>query len=81
LERGRLFLLASMVGLRRAEIDRLEWIAFDWQLAKLHIGVTEHFAVKSQGSIGDVDLDPELMALFRNFHEHRNRLFRRRFSD
>ena len=50
-----------MVGLRRAEIDQLEWTAFDWQLEKLHIGVTEHFAVKSQGSIGDVDLDRELM--------------------
>ena len=54
-EAFKAFLLASMVGLRRAEIDQLEWTAFDWQLEKLHIGVTEHFAVKSQGSIGDVD--------------------------
>jgi hypothetical protein len=59
-ESFKVFLLACMVGLRRGEIDRLEWTAFDWQLEKLHIGVTEHFAVKSQGSIGDVDLDPEL---------------------
>jgi hypothetical protein len=74
-ESFKVFLLASMVGLRRAEIDRLEWTAFDWQLDKLHIGVTEHFAVKSQGSIGDVDLDPELIALFRNFYKHRTGSF------
>jgi integrase len=74
-ESFKVFLLASMVGLRRGEIDRLEWTAFDWQLERLHIGVTEHFAVKSQGSIGDVDLDPELVALFKNFYEHRTGSF------
>jgi integrase len=74
-ESFKVFLLASMVGLRRAEIDRLEWIAFDWQLDKLHIGVTEHFAVKSQGSIGHVDLDSELTALFKNFYLHRTGTF------
>jgi hypothetical protein len=58
-EAFKVFLLASMAGLRRAEIDQLEWTAFDSHPQKLHIGVTEHFAVKSQGSIGDVDLDHE----------------------
>ena len=70
-ESFEVFPLASMAGLRRAEIDRLEWTAFDWQLEKLHIGVTEHFAVKSQGSIDDVDLDPELVALLKDFYKHR----------
>jgi integrase len=74
-ESFKVFLLACMVGLRRGEIDRLEWTAFDWQLEKLHIGVTEHFAVKSQGSIGDVDLDPELLALFKNFYQRRRGSF------
>jgi integrase len=67
--------LLPLVGLRRAEIDQLEWTAFDWQLEKLHIGVTEHFAVKSQGSIGDVDLDRELMDVFKNFYEERSGSF------
>jgi integrase len=74
-ESFKAFLLACMVGLRRSEIDRLEWTAFGWQLEKLHIGITEHFAVKSQGPIGDVDLDPELLALFKNFYEHRRGSF------
>ncbi|MBV8277472.1 MAG: hypothetical protein JO170_19735 [Verrucomicrobia bacterium] len=42
---------------------------------RLYIGVTEHFAVKSQGSIGDVDLDPELLALFNIFYERRRDSF------
>ncbi|MGA8655866.1 MAG: tyrosine-type recombinase/integrase [Chthoniobacterales bacterium] len=74
-EAFKAFLLASMAGLRRAEIDRLEWTAFDWHLEKLHIGVTEHFAVKSQGSIGDVDLDRELVEVFKNFYDRRTSCF------
>ena len=74
-EAFKAFLLASMVGLRRAEIDQLERTALDWQLEKLHIGVTEHFAVKSQGSIGDVDLDRQLMEVFKNFYEERRGSF------
>lgn len=57
-----------MVGLRRAEIDWLELTAFDRRLEKIPIGVTEHFAVKSKGSIGDLDVDRELIQLFRNFY-------------
>ena len=74
-EAFKAFLLASMAGLRRAEIDQLEWTAFDWQNEKLHVGVTEHFAVKSQGSIGDVDLDPELVKLFKILHDRRKSSF------
>jgi hypothetical protein len=33
-EAYKAFLLASMAGLRRAEIDQLEWTAFDWQHEK-----------------------------------------------
>ena len=68
-EAFKAFLLASMAGLRRAEIDKLEWTAFDWQLEKVQIGVTEHLAIKSQGSIGDVDLEPQVMKIFKNFYE------------
>jgi len=74
-EAYKAFLLASMAGLRRAEIDQLEWTAFDWQHERLHIGVTEHFAGKSQGSIGDVDLDRELVTLFKDFYKRRTGSF------
>ena len=35
-EAYKAFLLGAMGGLRRGEIDRLEWTAFDWQLERLH---------------------------------------------
>ena len=68
-------LLALMAGLRRGEIDRLEWNAFDWQNLILHVQITEHLAVKSQDSIGDVDLDPEVAAIFKEFYTQRTGTF------
>jgi hypothetical protein len=64
-EELKVFLLASMAGLRRNEIDKLPWTAFNWEKGTLRIEVTEHFNAKSEHSIGEVDLEPELLALFR----------------
>ena len=61
------FLLALGVGLRRMEIDRLEWSAFRWTPNAIRIEPTEFFDVKSEHSIGDVPVDPELMSLFRGY--------------
>jgi integrase len=63
----RVFLLASMAGLRRNEIDKLEWPAFHWEEGILRIENTKHFHMKNEGSRGDVDLDPELLPVFREF--------------
>jgi integrase len=64
-------LLGAMAGLRRKEIDTLPWSSFNWQRNTLRISVTEHFAVKSEDSIGEVDLDPELVVLFKGYHTRR----------
>jgi integrase len=61
------FLLALGAGLRRIEIDRLEWSAFRWEESVIRIEPTKYFDVKTEHSIGDVLLDPELMALFRGY--------------
>jgi integrase len=61
------FLLALGGGLRRGEIDRLEWPAFRWNDNVIRIEPTRHFDVKSEHSIGDVLVDPELMAIFRGY--------------
>jgi Phage integrase family len=66
-EELKVFLLASMAGLRRNEIDKLPWTAFNWDRGTLRVEVTEHFDTKSEHSIGEVDLDPEFVALFRQF--------------
>jgi integrase len=61
------FLLALGAGLRRIEIDRLEWSAFRWDQNVIRIEPTKYFDVKTEHSIGDVQVDPELMTVFRGY--------------
>lgn len=68
IEELKAFLLAGLAGLRRNEIDNLQWTAFHWDRAVLRVDVTEHLETKSEDSIGEVDLEPEMLAMFRNFH-------------
>jgi integrase len=63
----KIFLLAVMVGLRRREIDLLEWPSFRWDAGVVRIEPTRHFHPKSEDSIGDVAIDPELMEMFRGY--------------
>jgi integrase len=61
------FVLALGAGLRRLEIDRLEWTAFRWGEGVIRIEPTEYFDPKTEHSIGDVAVDPDLMAIMRRF--------------
>jgi len=74
-EAYKVFLLALFAGLRRGEIDRLEWSAFDWVNEKLHVEITEHLGLKSSDSVGTVDLEPQLIEIFRDFHSRRTGSF------
>lgn len=67
----KVFILAVCAGLRRNEIDKLEWSAFDRDNSSVHVGPTRYLHVKSQKSIGDVDLDPETCALLRGYYARR----------
>jgi integrase len=64
----KIFVLAATVGLRRHEIDLLPWSAFRWEDSILRIEPTEFFRPKSNESIADIPLEPELVALFRGYH-------------
>jgi integrase len=66
-EQFKIFLLATMAGLRRNEIDKLEWPAFHWKEGLVRIEATRWFHPKSEDSIGDIELDPELVELFRGY--------------
>jgi integrase len=68
-EQLKMFLLAIMVGLRRDEIDKMEWSAFNWDRNVIGIELTANFKGKSEHSVNDIDVDPELMALFKTFKE------------
>jgi integrase len=67
-EQNKVFLLAVMTGLRRREIDTLEWNAFHWDSGIVRIEPTKWFHPKSEDSIGDVEIDPELVEVFRRYH-------------
>jgi integrase len=62
-----IFLLAVGAGLRRKEIDLLEWTSFRWEENVIRIQPTKYFHPKSEDSIGDIQIDDEIMAIFREY--------------
>ena len=66
-EQFKIFLLAVMVGLRRREIDLLEWASFRWDARIIRIEPTKWFHPKTEDSIGDIPIDPELIEIFRGY--------------
>ena len=70
-EQFKIFLLAIMAGLRRNEIDKLEWRAFDRDKGVISIRATSHFTPKNEDSTGDVEVDLEVMELFRGYSARR----------
>jgi hypothetical protein len=67
-EQFKILLLAVMAGLRRKEIDTLEWLAFRWETSVIRIEPTRWFHPKSEDSIGDIEVDSELLELFRGYY-------------
>lgn len=63
------FLLASLAGLRRNEIDKLEWSAFVWSESVIRLQATDYFRPKTEESLGDVSVDSELMNVFKSLQE------------
>jgi integrase len=64
----KIFLLATFAGLRRNEIDKLQWSAFRWEDGVIRIEATEYFTPKSSDSADDISVDRELLAMFRGWH-------------
>lgn len=58
-------LLAGCAGLRRSEIDALEWSAFQWEAGVVQVRDTPTHKLKTPDSAGDVALDASVLAWFR----------------
>jgi integrase len=63
-----IFLLGVAAGLRRKEIDLLEWSAFRFKENAIRVEPTQFFHPKSQDSIAEIQVDPEVMSIFREYH-------------
>jgi hypothetical protein len=63
----KVFLLAVMAGLRRREIDLLEWTSFRWDQNVIRIEPTRYFEAKREYSYADIEVDPEFMEIFRGY--------------
>ena len=61
------FLLGLFAGMRRAEIDSVEWGMVDWQNSVIRIEETEWLRLKTQDSAGTITVDAELLAELREF--------------
>jgi integrase len=68
-EAYKIFLLALFTGLRRNEIDGLEWSALDWQGNVIHVKNTDVLHLKSDESEAAVAVDAEVMAELKELHK------------
>jgi integrase len=66
-EAFKVVLLTLCLGLRRNECDKLEWTAFNFDAATLHIGKTDYLHPKSEKSVGTLEVEPEVLELFRGW--------------
>jgi integrase len=61
----KIFLLAFGAGLRRGEIDRLLWTAFNWKRGTVSIEPTEYGLAKTESSYDEIDLGQDLLDYFK----------------
>ena len=68
-EQFKIFCLALLCGLRKREIDTLLWTSVDFDKQVLRIERTKYFQPKTEESVAEVDVAPELVALFKAYHK------------
>jgi hypothetical protein len=63
----KVFLLAITLGLRRREIDLLEWRSFEFVSGTLQILPTRWYRLKTPESASELPVEPEILELFRGW--------------
>jgi integrase len=66
-EELKTFLLGINLGLRRKEIDLLEWQSFDFVAGTVRILPTRWYALKTNESAAELPVEPEILELFRGW--------------
>jgi integrase len=63
----KIVLLALGAGMRRDEIDKLQWKQIQWQRNSIRVETTEHGSTKSAESEADIDVDPGLLEILKAY--------------
>lgn len=63
----KILLLALGAGLRRDEIDKLQWTQIQWDRNAIRVETTEYGSTKSAESEADVDVDPGLLKILTTY--------------
>ena len=66
-ESFKALVLSLVCGLRRSEIDHLQWNAVDFESRLVRVEDTKFKQLKSHDSSGEIDLDDQTLALFREW--------------
>jgi integrase len=66
-EAYKAFLLGLFAGLRRAEIDLVEWRMIDWRNSVIRLEETDFLHLKTHDSAGEITIDPEVAVELREF--------------
>jgi integrase len=66
-EELKAFLLGITLGLRRREMDLLEWQSFDFVAGTLRIMPTKWYKLKTSESASELPVEPEILELFRGW--------------
>lgn len=64
-ESFKALLLGLFAGLRRSEADRLRWTSIDFVTGVIRVEAQPDFAPKAETSLGEIPLDPEVLAILR----------------
>lgn len=68
-------LLALAAGLRKGEIDSLQWHQIDFTRQLIRVETTDFANLKTEGSQGEVPIDPDTTAILRGFHANKTGQF------
>ncbi len=68
-EQYKVFLLSLCAGLRRNEIDKLEWNALDFTRHVFRIEATEFLHPKTEESTGEIEIDPQVSEIFERLRQ------------
>ena len=63
----KILLLALGAGMRRDEIDKLQWKQIQWGKNTIRVETTEHGSTKSDESEADIDVDPGLLDILKTY--------------